>query len=339
MKKILSFAVPCYNSQEYMRNCIESLLPGGEEIEIIIVDDGSKDNTAAIADEYAEKYPTICRAIHKENGGHGDAVMAGLNAATGVYYKVVDSDDKLALDPYLQMLDVLRRAVLENHKLDLLMGNFVYDKVGVKRKKVMRFTNVFPTNTYFTWKDVGHFKNTQYILMHNVIYRTELLRECDLNLPKHTFYVDNLVLYRPLPKVEVMYYMNVDFYLYFIGREDQSVNESVMVGRIDQQVRVNRQMIDTLNFNKIKEKNCRKYMIAHMSIVITVSSVFSILSKSQVKLQQKKELWKHLKEKEPYVYRKTRYNILGIWMNLPGRFGRWLSVMGYRVIQKIYGFN
>lgn len=91
--KLLSVTVPCFNSQDYMRHCIETLLPGGEEVEILIVDDGSQDGTAAIADEFQEKYPGIVRAIHQENAGHGGAVMKGLSQATGLYFKVVDSDD------------------------------------------------------------------------------------------------------------------------------------------------------------------------------------------------------------------------------------------------------
>ena len=102
--KLLSIAIPSYNSENYMRNCIESLLPGGEEVEIIIVNDGSKDGTAAIADEYAEKYPTIVKAVHQENGGHGEAVNAGLRAAEGLYYKVVDSDDWVNKEAYLKIL-------------------------------------------------------------------------------------------------------------------------------------------------------------------------------------------------------------------------------------------
>ena len=72
--KILTIAIPCYNSQNYMKKCIESALLGGEDVEILIVDDGSTDDTAAIADEYEKKYPGIVKALHKENGGHGDAV-------------------------------------------------------------------------------------------------------------------------------------------------------------------------------------------------------------------------------------------------------------------------
>ena len=92
--KLLTIAIPCYNSAAYMERCIESLLPGGEEVEILIVDDGSqKDNTAEIADQYEKNYPGICRAIHQENGGHGEAVNTGLRNAQGIFFKVVDSDD------------------------------------------------------------------------------------------------------------------------------------------------------------------------------------------------------------------------------------------------------
>lgn len=80
--KTLSITVPCYNSQEYMRNCVDSLLKGGEDVEILIVDDGSKDDTLKIAKEYEEKYPTIVKAIHQENKGHGGAVNTGLAHAT-----------------------------------------------------------------------------------------------------------------------------------------------------------------------------------------------------------------------------------------------------------------
>ena len=93
--KYITFTVPCYNSQDYMERCIESLLPGGEDVEIIIVDDGSKDATGEIADYYERQYPSIVKAVHKENGGHGSGVNAGLKRASGMYFKVVDSDDWL----------------------------------------------------------------------------------------------------------------------------------------------------------------------------------------------------------------------------------------------------
>ena len=210
--KLLSIAIPCYNSEAYMRHCIESLLPGGDEVEILIVDDGStKDRTAEIADEYERKYPGICRAIHQENGGHGEAVNTGLRNAEGIYYKVVDSDDWVDEAAYQEILSTLRRFVCGEETLDMLISNFVYEKQGAKRKKVMNYRTALPQNELFTWDDVKVFMLGQYILMHSVIYRTELLRECGLELPKHTFYVDNIFVYQPLPHVKTMYYLNVKF--------------------------------------------------------------------------------------------------------------------------------
>ena len=91
--KLITFAIPSYNSEKYLCHAVDTILTGGEEVEIIIVNDGSTDATAAIADSYARQYPTIVRAIHKENGGHGSGVNRGLQEATGLYFKVVDSDD------------------------------------------------------------------------------------------------------------------------------------------------------------------------------------------------------------------------------------------------------
>ena len=102
--KLITFTVPCYNSAAYMDHCIETLLTAGEDAEIILVDDGSKDDTGKIADAYAEKYPTIVRVIHQENGGHGEGVNQGIRNATGVYFKVVDSDDWLDTDALQQVL-------------------------------------------------------------------------------------------------------------------------------------------------------------------------------------------------------------------------------------------
>lgn len=256
--KLLSIAVPCYNSQDYMRNCIDSLLEGGDLVEILIVDDGSKDDTAKIADEYAAKYPNIVKAIHQENGGHGEAVNAGLRNATGFYFKVVDSDDWVDEDALHKILEVLRHMEEDAMELDMLIANYVYEKVGAAHKKVIHYRNVLPQDEIFRWDDMGHFHLDQYILMHSVIYRTDMLKLIQLHLPKHTFYVDNIYVYYPLPHVRKIYYMDVDFYRYFIGREDQSVNEKVMIKRLDQQIFVTKTMIDMYQLKNIGSKKLRQ---------------------------------------------------------------------------------
>ena len=337
--KLLSIAIPCYNSAAYMRRCIDSLLPGGEDVEIMIVNDGSTDNTKDIAEEYRERFPSMVKVINKENGGHGSAVNAGIQNAAGLFYKVVDSDDWVNQSTYMQILSVLREIIRDGKSLDMLISNFVYEKEGEERKKVMKYHHALPKDQIFTWKDVKHFRVGQYILMHSVIYRTDFLKLCQLRLPKHTFYVDNIYVYYPLPHVRKMYYMDVDFYRYYIGREDQSVNEKVMISRVDQQIFVTKSMIDMYDMRKISNKKLRVYMTNYLAIMMTVSSILLIRSKNAENLEKKRELWQYLKKNHYGTYWKIRYGILGQTMNLPGRSGRKISSLAYIVARRIVGFN
>lgn len=337
--KILSVAVPCYNSAAYMRNCVESLLVGGEDVEIIIVDDGSTDDTAKIADEYAEKYPTIIKAVHQENGGHGEAVNTGLANASGLYFKVVDSDDWVNEEAYHKILAVLDEAIRGPRTLDMLISNYVYEKQGAKKKRVMRYSSSLPTDRFFGWEDFKSLGKSRYLLMHSLIYRTQLLRESGMVLPKHTFYVDNLVAFVPFPYVKTMYYLDVNFYRYFIGRDDQSVQEDVMIRRIDQQIKVNKMMIDYMAEQKSLPKNLRRYMLNYLTIITTVSSIMLIRSNTEENFEKKIELWKYMKSKDYKMYMQVRCSLLGRLSNLPGKGGRQVSVATYKIAQRIYGFN
>lgn len=337
--KYISFVIPCYNSAEYMDHAIESILKGGEDVEIIVVNDGSTDGTKKIAKKYAEAYPSIVKAINKENGGHGDAVNSGLNSATGKYFKVVDSDDWVNEDALHKLLDEVKSFVDTETEVDMIISNYVYEKVGVEHKKIVHYRNVLPQNEIFRWNDIGRFRLDQYILMHSVLYRTELLKLCQLVLPKHTFYVDNIYVYYPLPHVRTMYYLDVDFYRYYIGREDQSVNEKVMIGRVDQQIYVTKTMIGMYELRMISSAKLRKYMVNYLAIMMTVSSILCIRSKKPENLRKKQELWAYLKKKDYRTYLKIRYGILGQTINLPGKPGRKVSSMAYSVARRLIGFN
>ena len=219
------------------------------------------------------------------------------------------------------------------------MSNFVYEKEGAKRKKVMSYHTAFPKDKVFGWSDVKFFMKGQYILMHSVIYRTALLLQCGLQLPKHTFYVDNIFVYQPLPHVKHMYYLDVNFYRYYIGREDQSVNEKVMIGRIDQQLLVTKLMLGYYDVTKIANRKLRHYMVQYLEIMMTISSVLAIKSGTDENLEKKKELWQYLKKQNLPLYLRLRTGFLGQGCNLPGKGGRKLLIAGYKITQKFYGFN
>jgi len=354
-QKLITFAVPCYNSAAYMRHCIETLLSAGEQAEIILVDDGSvKDETPAICDEYAAKYPTIVKAIHQENGGHGEGVNQGIRNATGLYYKVVDSDDWLDTDALQKVLSRLHTLVTRGTAPDLMICNYVYEHTEDGTSHTVRYTNVFPQERLFTWMHVGHFRPDQNLLMHSVMYRTEVLRKCGMVLPKHTFYVDNIFVYQPLPFVKTMYYMDLDLYRYFIGRADQSVNESVMVKRVDQQLRVTRHMIDCQDLDALKDEKklrtymlhylsmmmaLRAYMLHYLSMMMAVSDIFLLLDGSAEAKEKQKGLWQYLREHtSAAVYRSIRFGFGGV-TNLPFPKGDAIVVGGYRIARKIFKFN
>lgn len=337
--KLLSIAVPSYNSQDYLDRCIASLLPGGDEVEILIVDDGSKDRTAEMADAYEKKYPGIIRAIHQPNKGHGGAVNTGLAAATGLYFRVVDSDDWLDFDAYAIALATLRSLHAQNNDVDLFLSNYVYEKEGKKHKRVIHYESVLPEDRVFTWDEIGHFRLGQYLLMHTMIYRTELLRSTGLQLPEHCFYVDNLFCYVPLQYVQKLYYKNIDLYRYYIGRDDQSINESVMIKRIDQQLKVNRLMVTSVDFAAIPDRKQAKTIYNYLEIITAVSNVLLLIMDSDESRRLHDELWAFIRQHNPKIYRRLRRGVYGLWLHLPGRVGRKISLDSYSLAQKIFGFN
>lgn len=332
--KYITFAVPCYNSESYMEHCIESLLVGGKDVEIILVDDGSRDNTAKIADKYEKKYPDIVRAVHKENGGHGSGVNKGLELATGLYYKVVDSDDWVDEESLKKVLDTIKKLKKDNTLVDMMVVNYVYERHH--EQKEIKYVNTLPENKVFGWDEVGKFKKDAYLLMHSVIYNTKFLKGTGLKLPEKTFYVDNIFVYYPLPYIKTMYYLNTPFYRYFIGREDQSVNEKTMIKRIEQQLYVNKLMIDFYDPYEYWDtnRNCAKYLIHYIDIMMSVSTILLQISNTKEHQQKRKELWQYLKEKNPKLYKTCKLSLSGATC-LP----RFLSIPGYKIAQKIYKFN
>lgn len=322
-----------------MRKCVDSLLPGGENVEIIIVDDGSTDRTGELADAYQQAYPSIVRAIHQENGGHGAAVNTGIREAKGLYFKVVDSDDWVDREAYMQILDVLRSFAEMEHPVDMHLSNFVYEKLSTGHERRMLLSPLFPEDEIIGWDGMKRNVKGFSILMHSVIYRTQLLRDCGLELPKHTFYVDNLYVYIPLIHVKTLYYQNVSFYRYYIGREGQSVAEQTMIKRIDQQLRVNYMMVDAVDPWQVEEPHLRKYLLSYLESVTVVSTSIGYLSNDSVNYKKIDDLWKYVYNHDKRTYHQLRYGVLGFAMRFKGTFGKKIGVFFYHIAQRFIGFN
>lgn len=361
--KYLTITVPCFNSEEYLERCIDSLLIGGEMVEIIIVDDGSTDQTGEIADRYESEYPDIVRVVHKGNGGHGSGVNTGLKLAVGRYFKVVDSDDWLEEGAYRKLLKKLEKFCKQREKLkkeesqkreskkresqkreeapDLLICNYTYNHLDENTEKIMSYRNVFPVDKLCTWEEIGAFYPSQYLVMHSLIYRTDILRKSGVVLPEHTFYVDNIFAYRPLPYVETLYYLDINLYQYYLGREDQSVNEKVLISRIEQQIKVTKIVAECVDLKEVKKRHPKlaNYMCRNISIMMAISSIHLLLSGGEKAKKRHQEIWNDIKRENPRLYYRLRYTKLSGLTNLPGSLGKKATVRGYQIAKKIYKFQ
>ena len=321
--KYITFTIPSYNSQEYMRHVIDNLVAVGDDIEVIIVNDGSTDDTGKIADEYQNKYPTIVKAIQKENGGHGSGVMAGLHSATGLYYKVVDSDDWVETNDVITMIDLIKKHLEEKVDIDLYITNYIYEHASDNSTFSMNYRKYLPIDKVFTWNDIKRIGLETVFLMHSLMYKTEKLRESGMNLPNHTFYVDDIYAYVPLPFMQNLYYRDLDFYHYFIGRADQSINYGTMCKRYEQQVRVFKIMFESYSLETLKTypKHLYQYMWQFLMIIgaVTFMTVVGTKEDKPIRKQAFKDFKRELISIDKKSFNKLRYRSLLVFaFILPG---------------------
>ena len=337
MEKLLTITVPCFNSASYMRGCVDSLLVGGDRVEIIIINDGSTDATGQIADEYAEKYPSIVRVVHQENGGHGEGINQGVKHATGKYFKVVDSDDKLSED-FPAFLDALEQCEKEGG-IDLAVTNYYYVHTDGEGDRSICYGNALPKNKIFEWKDTRRFRIHQMLTIHSCTFRTAILKAWDEPLPRKVFYEDNLMICKNLPKVKKMYYFPADLYRYWIGRPDQSVQEQAIIKRYTHQLLVTEKSFAACDLDNISEKMLKKYLKHEMFMMFGISIMFTRLNKSSEADANMEKMFDACKANNPRWARHYRYFSPLFFICLPGKVGRAIGIFFYRVANKIVRFN
>ncbi len=339
--KTITFVIPAYNMQSYLERCVSSLLAARDtsDIEVLIVDDGSKDGTLAHAQELEHRHPGVVRAIHQSNKGHGGAVNTGIAAARGTYVKVVDADDWVGPESLELVMATLRAEVGGDDPIDMLVTNYVYDKVDKRTKHVVNFRHAMKAGERLGWDDLGHFGLAEYILMHALVFRTEVVRASGMQLPEHTFYVDFIYAYQPFPWVKTIKYLDTPFYHYFIGREGQSVQTQVMIKRVDQLRLVNQRMVEATPERGTVPDGLYRYMIHFLAIESSVASVFMILSRNSANYVKKRQMWADIEAYSPSIYHDVRKRPMSVALNLPGSAGRFIIRHGYTVAKYFIGFN
>lgn len=339
---LLTIVVPAYNAEGYLRRALQPLTDFGPELEVVVVDDGSTDATASIADAYEAERPDLVRVVHQANRGHGGAINTGIAEATGTYVKVLDADDWLSAPALRALLSTLDAREADGG-VDAVFTDYVRDRVG-KQNRTTSFESVFPSRRPFGWEDTGRFARRQVLMMHAIVYRTEVLRRSGMVLPEHTFYVDNLYVVEPLTHVRRMYYLPVPLYHYFIGRADQSVDPDVMLRRVDQQLRVNKLVLkampspDEVSAGRVPVE-LQGALLHYVEQICAVTSATLARGGTEAHLAARDEFWEDIKAESPWLFMRLRRTFLGSTSNLPGFAGRRVTSLAYSVARRVVGFS
>jgi hypothetical protein len=327
--------VPCFNVAGFLPTALSGLTDLGPDLEVLVVDDGSTDTTASLADQYAARHPGTIRVIHQPNRGHGGAVNAALDQAAGTYFKVLDADDSLDRTALAGVL-VLLRHLQTSGGIDLLISNYVFESVKRRSNRTVRFTNALPDGRVFSWSEVGRFKAGQFLMMHALAGRSDLLRQAGFRLPEKTYYADHMFVAQVLPLTRRLYYSDTDLYRYRIGHSWQSVSHSHMIQRLDQQLEIARQVVDCLPDPEAVSRPLYNYLVHHADILCALTS--ALLSESDL-TGLRPAFWEHLAGTNPALYRRLRRRLASRLSNLPGKAGRRVAGITHRQIRRTVGFS
>lgn len=287
--KLLTIAIPVYNTEKYIKRCLDSLLVNGiiDDLEIIAVNDGSKDNSLQILNQYKNDYPNTIIVIDKPNGGHGSTINSALKIATGKYFKVLDSDDWL---DSLNLIDFI--STLRNCNEDVVVSSYteeytysgievVYNYPKVKKNTTLKFNNLKnedPVEIYFP--------------MASATYKLDVLRECKLELFENSFYVDMQYNIMPIPYIKTVRYLDKPLYRYFIGRPSQSMSQESLTRNYLHHHKVLTFLIDYYNkfstSSSLVQKEYMKFM--------TVSMIYTFFTIVCIKVNDKKLAYQTFKK-------------------------------------------
>lgn len=308
MEKTLTIVIPSYNVEKYIERCLDSFLNMEvlKELEILVINDGSTDQTQAIVQRYCNKYPSSIHLINKENGGHGSGINVGIEHATGKYFKVVDGDDWVEKD---NLPDYVRR--LRKLSVDMVAND--YTLVQDETFKVIEHRKVCK-NTYHYGKEWGFAEavNENIIPLHAMTVSTKILKENSIRLDEHVFYEDAEYMLYPIPFCKNVYYDATNIYMYRLGRSGQSVDIHSMIRRKEDHHKVMDSLFHYYEEHEFIQQYKRKYLEKGIaSIVENEFQIFLAEGNKEEVVKEMRSFDQMLLQKYPGIY--TAVTKKSIW--------------------------
>lgn len=301
MEKILTIGIPAYNMEEFLPRCLDSVVAAKniDKLDIIVVNDGSKDHTSEIAHSYEERYPSSIRVIDKPNGGWGTAINLSIREAKGKYYKSLDSDDWFDTEN-------LDRFVNELEKIDVDIVHTDFNEVYVSEEIIER--KVGGRDGYVV-SFADHLKTAGGQPIHAVSYKTSFLHKIKFEvLPK--FYADLDYILTPLKDAKTICIFHLNLYQYYLGREGQSVSVEGYNKHFEDFIAVSKKLI--AQNNQFKEASPEIYNLYLSNIFSQSVNCYRLLMMNKFQ-HRNPESKKILKEYDKFlkINSKELYNMVG----------------------------
>lgn len=272
--KLLTVVIPTYNIDKYIGTCINSFKNVSsqfyKDFELIVVNDGSTDNSLQLVESLAKDSDLDVIIINKENGGHGSTINTGIREAKGKYLKVVDGDDWIDVHNFETFLSKLKEI-----DVDMVITNYTEQHIYNETTKTIDFSGKYQGNVI-----IESIPNER-IPMHALTYRTNILKSNNINISEKTFYVDMEYTLLPLKYVSNYIYLNLNIYQYFLGRPDQSMNVNVMKEKSDHHLRVLMKILEL--YNEIRGDKKLEYIVKNTLKYLINTQVLLLLSKNNKK--------------------------------------------------------
>lgn len=336
-KPLISFVVPSYNSEEYLHFALDSLLGHEKEIEILVVDDGSKDKTLEIAKSYAEKHPNII-PIHQENKGHGGAINTAISCAKGLYFKILDSDDWVDQNA----LNVLLEDIKSIKDLpDCYLTNYTYWEGREKEANTISYRHKIKKNETVSLNEIKTLDTKSYFTLHSAMFRLETVKDSGVRLPEHCFYEDNFYVYACLSKTKTVRYLDLKFYQYLMGRPGQSMGKKTLLSRYSHIVSNSQNIFDYLDIIPLKKENPGLYRLLKHHLLFSVIQVpfCCRMNGSKEANRDMKAFFKHCKEDNPRQYALLSHAPEVFWQRIPGPLGKVLVHIIFSIVSRVTHFG
>lgn len=337
-EKLITFAIPSYNSEAFLSIALESLIPGGEEIEVLIINDGSVDKTADVAKDYVRKYPGIFRLINQNNKGHGGAINTAIKEAKGLYFKVLDSDDWVDKHALISLLEHIRQSKDED---DLILMDYTYRFGYQEIGDTMVYTRSIKPGRHYEFDEVKSFSIKEAITLHSSTYALRVLKEANISLPEHVSYEDNLFVYIGLAHSKSLYYIHESLYQYFIGREGQSMSDAVMSRKMPQLLDATSKVFTYMDIMPLRKTQRGLYRLLrhHLRMNVFYACYGCQYKGNNDSNRMMIECFKKLKKSNPKQWRAVRRKPSVRMVSGRGRLGKGVAKILIGIAHKVFSFG